>query len=332
MSGNFQPAKLDIDPSILDSNLMVLEKEDDPFSQLFPTKPKAPNPLASLLPEDEFQSTTVVPKPGLCIKTKNAAGSKFFINLCKLSEIPAPPPIEESELAKLIEDEDYTSLWRVPMSLGTPRKEMDKSGGECHAAEVAVNTSWFEKTMVDSELFTSFVITIAMEGLCDKYGEEARLDRDKWTVLKNKKFLGDVDKCPPHKIQLRQNSGIQHIEKSSFKTDHIVEKEINDVKKGKSMIEELSSKSKKDDINEPQYKIFKSPVINPVQLQCRILLPGVSSAKDICLDVGEDRLVLSCEKTKHSLDVFLPYKLDSNKASSVFVLDEQALNITIPLL
>ena len=333
MSGNFQPAKLDIDPSILDSNLVVVDKEDDPFSQLFPSKPKTTNPLQSLLPEDEYQSTTVIPKPGLCVKTKNAAGNKFFINLCKLSQIPAPPPIEEAELAKLIEDEDYTSLWRVPMSLGTPRKEVDKSGGECFAAEVAINTSWFEKTMVDSELFTSFVITIAIEGLGDKYGEEARLDRDKWTVLKNKKYLGDINKCPPHKIQLRQNTGIQHIEKSSIKPNPIIEKE-NNVQKGKSMIEELSSsdKSKKDDINEPKYKILKSPVNNPVELRCRILLPGVKSAKDICLDVGEDRLVLSCEKTKHSLDIFLPYKMNNNSTSSVFVLDEQALNITIPLL
>merc|ERR1719184_169222 len=96
------------------------------------------------------------------------------------------------------------------MSLGAPRKEKDKSGVECSVAEVAVNTAWFDGTMVDSMVFTSFVVTVAMEGLADKYGEEARLDRQSWIVLKNKKFLGES--CPPHRIQMRASAGIQQVD------------------------------------------------------------------------------------------------------------------------
>ena len=128
---SFQPAKLDVDPTILDSNLMVVDQPNDPFSSLFPSPPrqkKGLETLQTLLPGAQYDTTMVVPKPGMCVKTKNAAGTKFFINLCKLSEIPAPPPIEESELSRIISSEDYTSPWRVPMSLGTPRKEKDKSG------------------------------------------------------------------------------------------------------------------------------------------------------------------------------------------------------------
>ncbi len=44
------------------------------------------------------------------------------------------------------------------------RKEKDKSGGECFAADVAVNSDWFSSTMEPSEVFTAFVITVAMEG------------------------------------------------------------------------------------------------------------------------------------------------------------------------
>ena len=53
--------------------------------------------------------------------------------------------MEEQELERMIAEEDYSNLWRVPMSLGEPRKEQDKSGGECWAAEVAINTNWFEQ-------------------------------------------------------------------------------------------------------------------------------------------------------------------------------------------
>lgn len=95
------------------------------------------------------------------------------------------------------------------MSLGAPRSEKDKQGVGCWAAEVAVNSVWFDDVMKQSEAFTAFVITVAMEGLADKYGEEARLDRDSWTVLKNKKAQGD--KLPAHRIQQRGQAGIQDI-------------------------------------------------------------------------------------------------------------------------
>ena len=175
--------------------------------------------MSSLQEEEDIQSTTVIPEPGLCVLTENEVGMSFFINLCKLSEIPAPPPIEESEIAKLIEDEDYTGQWKVPLSYGIPRLVMNQVGQEFYAVEVAVNSSWFEKTMVDSELFTSFVINSAMFGLCCKYGVALGTDRPVRKINIHA-FVGvEADKCPPHKIDLGQHSVIQHTEKSYTKTD-----------------------------------------------------------------------------------------------------------------
>ena len=329
--GNFQPAKLDVESGILDSNLKIIN-DSDPLDSLFPglAQPKK-NALDSLVPQSEYQTTQVVPKPGLCVKTKNAVGTKFFINICKLAEIPPPPPIDESELAKMIESEDYSNLWRVPMSLGAPRKEKDKSGTECMAAEVAVNSSWFDNTMLTSELFTSFVITIAIEGLGDKYGEEARLDRDGWTILKNKKFLGD--KCPAHNIQVRPKAGIENIEMSEVRPGEVKSEEFL----GKSSkIQEISSSSAVESVKvktrEPRYKILKEPHTDPAQLRCKFWLPGVMSSRDLSLEVGEDRIVLDCSRTKHYLDIFLPCSLDNESVGAVFTLDEQLLTVTIALL
>ena len=322
--GNFQPARLDIESSILDSNLKIISESADPLDSLFPGLGQTKKPgLDSLVPSEEYQSTKVVPRPGLCVKTKNAAGTKFFINICKIFEIPPPPPIEESELAKMIESEDYSCLWRVPMSLGSPRAEKDKSGTECLAAEVAINSCWFDNNMITSELFTSFVITVAIEGLGDKYGEEARLDRDGWTVLKNKKFLGD--NCPAHNIQIRPKAGIEHIEKSEAKPLMEVEKT--------SKIQEISTDEAANDSKkrEPRYQILKEPQTDPAQLSCKFWLPGVYSSADICLDVGEDRIVVTCSKTRHALDIFLPCAMDSERSRAVFALDDQLLIVTIPL-
>ena len=161
-----------------------------------------------LTSEADAPSVSVVPQPGICVKTKNVSGNNFYINLCKLSEIPTPPPIEETELTRLMEGED-TDLWRVPMSIGRPRREADMSGGQCWAAEVAVNSAWFDK-MVSSDLFIRFVVmnAIVREGLCDKFGWNARLGWDKWTVMKNKKFMGDPAKCPALKVPSKLNEDL----------------------------------------------------------------------------------------------------------------------------
>jgi len=335
---NFQPAKLDVDPSILDSNLMIVSNpEAEQVNSLFSSfGPSSPSPLSSLMPEEDYPSTTVVPKPGLCIKTKNIDGSKFFINLCKLTEIPPPPPMEEEELSKMIESEDYNNLWRVPMSLGAPRKEKDKSGVECTVAEVAVNTAWFEGTMLDNMVFTSFVVIVAMEGLADKYGEEARMDRQNWTILKNKKFLGET--CPPHRIQMRASAGIQQVDDGPS-GKKIQEINYEDKVKGKVNNEQNKSMKGKTSDNvhlssdvEPKYKIIKHPVIDPVELVATVWLPGVNGAKEVTLDVGEDRVVLSCTKQHYMLDVFLPFSLNSDRVKATFQKDEQVLSITIPLM
>ena len=69
-------------------------------------------------------------------------------------------------------------------------------------AELAVRLNLcahrYEETMVNSIAFTTFVINVAMEGLCEKYGDEANLDRQNWVILKNKKYLGTLQR---HHIQ-----------------------------------------------------------------------------------------------------------------------------------
>ncbi len=39
-----------------------------------------------------------------------------------------------------------------------------------------------------------------MEGLCEKYGDVVNLDRQNWSILKNKKYMGRLQR---HRIQRR---------------------------------------------------------------------------------------------------------------------------------
>ena len=255
--------------------------------ELFPKRnPIRPPPTTLITPkteaEPEFPSVRVTPQPGIVVKTKNVSGQKVFINLCKIAEIPPPPPLAEDDLKRLIAAENYDDFnYRVPMSLGTPRTENDKSGNPSLVADVAVNASWFEEPMKESVAFTTFVVNVAFEGLCDKYGDDLNLDRQNWVILRNRKYVGELKR---HDIQKR-NSAKQKIEE----------------------VTEIRRKRKK----RPELQMF---VEENGDFIAKIFLPGMRNSQNATLDVGEDRIVF--EAPDYALDVFIPVNLDTS--ASVF--------------
>jgi len=306
--GLFQPQTLDVDESIINKALKIID-DPTPAEAMFGTRSATAatklNPKNPLLPSENLPVIKVTPTPGLCVKTKNIDGAKVFINVCKIQEIPPPPPLTEDKLKEIIANEDYSTDFRVPMSLGAPRSEKDKSGHACSACDVAVNAVWFDDVMFDSIAFTTFVVNVAMEGLCEKYGDAVNLDRQNWTILKNKKYLGQLQK---HHIQRRANTPGQHSRIT----------EIDDVKAEKT-------------VSQPDYVIVKRPVDaeKPESLVATIQVPGQVSKSGLQLDVGEDRLVFSSGKS--FLDIYLPFKIDQEVTEARFEADVEALIVTMPL-
>lgn len=330
-NGVFQPQTLDVDETIFDKNLKIVDDQelDDQLTGIFPGLGKNANLSTSkfkaerkLLPQEDYPAVQVTPTLGMCIKTKNVKNEKVFINLCKIQEIPPAPPLSEDKLKDIIASEDYTSDFRVPMSLGAPRDEKDKTGGKCSACDVAINSIWYEETMVNSIAFTTFVINVAMEGLCEKYGDGVNLDRENWIILKNKKYLGTLQR---HHIQQRAGtvgSKIEELSPATAKSNYITDNE-------KSSAKILAS-------SEPDFTIFKDPIDsqNPAYLVAKIELPGVSSKQEIMLDIGEDRLV--CEANSHNhfytMDIFLPYNLNQEGCHAQFYGEKQLLTVKMPVL
>jgi len=306
--GVFQPQTLDVDDSILGKALQIVDNGGDDF--LPKNVPMAAKNIS--LPKraaDNVPVVKVTPSPGLCVKSKNISGEKVFINLCKIGQIPPPPPLSEDKLKEIIASEDYGTDFRVPMSLGGPREEKDKSGSSCTACDVAINTVWFEDVMYDSIAFTTFVVNIAMEGLCEKFGDKVNLDRQNWTILKNKKYLGTLQK---HHIQQRANTPGEF-----SKIREISESAVNE-----------ASTVKYPDID---YHIVRTPVEGLAErLTASLKLPGQVSKSGLELDIGEDRLVFAAPKRK-TLDIYLPYKVDQARANADFDVDAQVLTVNMPL-
>ncbi|XP_029441297.1 PIH1 domain-containing protein 1 isoform X3 [Rhinatrema bivittatum] len=256
----------------------------------------------------EPQSKQIRPQPGFCLKTRTSQNDKVFVNVCKSEHIPAPPELSEQGLVSLLESED-PSGYRVPISLGEPHAEVDNSGNGCTAYDIAINTSFFEKIQANP-LFMEFLVTVALEGLENKYGLE--LSRE-WRVLKNRKFMGLV---MDQNIRTKSQPIIQEIDKSEAP--------------------KLSSETR---LSEPQSspevpvsRILAEPADgHPRFLVAEIALPKVPSARSLVLDLGEDRIVLWARPSLYHLDIFLPYNVIQEECGAQFQRNRKVLTLTMPV-
>ena len=92
--GVFQPAKLEVDGGILDKSLQILPppsgidaETERLLAAAAPTRTR-PRPIISGTDPSLLPAFDVTPEPGMCVKTRNLAGGKVFVNVCKINEIP----------------------------------------------------------------------------------------------------------------------------------------------------------------------------------------------------------------------------------------------------
>uniref|UniRef100_A0A8C5QVX5 PIH1 domain-containing protein 1 n=1 Tax=Leptobrachium leishanense TaxID=445787 RepID=A0A8C5QVX5_9ANUR len=268
---------------------------------------KAKEEIQSLLPSVP-ESKQIRPQPGFCIKTRTPKNTKIFINVCKSSYIPAPPNLSEQELVAILESDD-PSAYRVPMSIGEPHVEVDNSGGGCTAYDIVINNSFFD-TIKDNELFREFFITVAMEGLENKY--QLELSRE-WRMLKNRKFLGSVFE---QNVRTKSKPIIQEMDSS-----------VSQNPLSKPLISEVQSSPVV-----PDYTIVAEPSEgHPSFLVAEISLPKVSSARSLILDLGEDRIVLMGRPDLYVLDIFIPYNIIQEESGAQFNMKTKVLTITMPV-
>lgn len=289
----------------------------------------------------DLPSELILPQPGFCMKTVAVkdgenpysqtgwpqGAKKIFINVCYSSKLPDPPDITEDKLVELLqvsEEAAGAEGFRVPMSLGEPHAELDKSGKGCTVYDVVISHGFYKK-IKEKEIFMSFFMTIALEGIEDKY--KVNLSRD-CKMLKNKKFMGTL---PEHNIRTKSKPQIQEIQ------NMIKELEL---KEGGKQVKEMQKIQPIDDpsllkAKEPKYVIFKDPATGyPDFLVVEVQLPGVISAKSLQLDLNEDTLLLTTRSNLWRLHIqYLPFDVDPDSEETVaqFNKENQSLTVTLPV-
>ncbi|XP_067674446.1 PIH1 domain-containing protein 1-like [Haliotis asinina] len=260
--------------------------------------------------------TTLVPKPGLCVKMKTERNEKVFINVCISDNVPEPKDLTEAELIELLESDDPTGF-RIPMSIGEPHAEMDKGGAGCTAYDVIIHPTFLKK-VENSKLFQAFFIQVTREGIEGKF--DIQLNQE-YVVLKNRKSMGQLQeqnvrtKSKPFILDMGDKATEMPTPTPPVKP-LVQEIPQTEVKKGP----------------EPKFKIVKEPVDgHPEFMVAEIELPKVKTANTLILDVGEDRVVLDTRSNVYYLDIYVPYNIIQEEVGAQFNKSNKVLTITMPV-
>ncbi|XP_032092971.1 PIH1 domain-containing protein 1 [Thamnophis elegans] len=276
------------DKSLLSAELQG-EQEEEEFNRLLL---QAAQNIQGSMPSPA-ESKPIRPLPGFCLKTHTSSGEKIFVNVCRSPHIPSPPDLTNEELGCLIESEN-ASTFRIPMSLGEPHAEVDKSGNGCTAYDVTINTNFFNR-MESNQFLKEFFLTIAMEGLSEKYKMD--ISNQDWRILKNRKFMGSIS-------------------------------EQNIRTKSKPIIQEIQSSP----AAAPEFTIVAEPsTSHPNRLVAKISLPEMISARNLELDLGEDRIVLRGHPELYHLDIFIPYSIVPEESRAQFHKETKILTVLMPV-
>ncbi|XP_066064110.1 PIH1 domain-containing protein 1 isoform X1 [Chamaea fasciata] len=291
------------DPSLLSAELDADEEEEAALRRLLlqvsPEREEPPRP---------GPARAVTPQPGLCVKTR-AGGDKVFVNVCHCPEVPPPPPVPPPGLQRLLrEPPGPGGAFRIPMSLGEPHAELDRGGRGCTAYDVVVNSGFF-RTLQADPLYLEFFLTVALEGLSEKYGVELELTG--WRVLRNRRFLGSIS---AQNIRPRARPHIQELPGPP---------------------------------EPPQFVVVAQPSAQePKVLQARVHLPQVEGAESLWLGLSEERLLLARpppggtagdweagppSRQGALLELGLPRPADPARCRARFHRRSQVLTVTMPL-
>ncbi|KAG8230410.1 hypothetical protein J437_LFUL010211 [Ladona fulva] len=323
MAGNRSKILLEPDRTLLDQHLLVT-KEDDVIDELL---------LRPAREEDSKPWKIIKPSPGFCVKLRKADGEKVFINVCKTDELPAPDEITDSELMKILSS-DEPSSYRVPMSIGEERSDTDKSGNPCAVFDIVVNTTFYRK-VESNPLFRQFLLTCVLEALEDKY--DLILEKEEFIVLKNLKSKGGMTE---HRVQVRNKPLVQVLPSGLDVKAMVKSTQQGAESEKKPLITEIKTTHlNASKLTKPIYPKEPSYVLSLVNseesgqqiIEAAFFLRDISMAKEIELDVGEDRILLQTDKNKYFLDIFLPHLIDQERVTANFSVADKVLSVKIPV-
>ncbi|KAL7531614.1 hypothetical protein ACHAXR_004137 [Thalassiosira sp. AJA248-18] len=281
------------------------------------------------------------------IRDDNVGKSKLFLNIV-YSERVAEPTVNKSE--------HDGSNWSVPYAIGPLRMENDKSGRtlvptfDCCFHPLSLKYAHGSNTG-GKKPFLDLIVNIAKEAVgvaFEKAGDEVEIHTG-YTILRGVSYKSGTPKVLLVGCGDR-NDDVKEDTTSSRESSRAKAKEATPIISTMGQAVSLVKNGKSCDDTKPRvpkYKIVEQGVFDiaehttkthapmprkPRQLVVHIYVDKAASAAHVNLDVSEQELVIKADSNcKYSLELQLPYRVDSQKGNARFDTKQRTLIVTLPV-
>ena len=312
---------------------------------------------------DSEGGITIVPDKYCCIKTFDETGQKVFINLVSSDKVDPP---QEQHILEM----DNQHGVRIPMSLSDPMEDTDVKGNPCQVYDAIFNPDILKKTETEpmvlqfimacisgrvKERFKHTLDTtrvIKLKGVIYK-GKVVRPQRIRAKKVKIEEIINNTNE-KDKKAQMNSSAALKANEISkevqergrtpnwnfviikSPNPNGFMFKEINKIAKDKLVLNGNNGKVSYNILNDTThndlFEFYNGYNANPkygygLLLVVELELLGKSSG--IKLNICDKSLTLYCGKF-YSLELNIPYKINSANAKSMFIVENRLLYVYMP--
>ena len=344
-----------------------MKKIQEYYKKLLNNPAELQNTLNNLQNEkggiDSEGGITIVPDKYCCIKTFDETGQKVFINLVSSDKVDPP---QEQHILEM----DNQHGVRIPMSLSNPMEDTDVKGNPCQVYDAIFNPDILKKTETEpmvlqfimacisgrvKERFKHTLDTtrvIKLKGVIYK-GKAVRPQRIRAKKVKIEEIINNTNE-KDKKAQRNSSAALKANEISkevqergrtpnwnfviikSPNPNGFMFKEINKIAKDKIVLIGNNGKVSYNILNDTThndlFEFYNGYNANPkygygLLLVVELELLGKSSG--IKLNICDKSLTLYCGKF-YSLELNIPYKINSANAKSMFIVENRLLYIYMP--
>ena len=296
----------------------------------------------------------VRPEPGYVLKTTVNGVKKAFINVCISDHVGSPNSEKKVDL-----DGNKGLSWSIPHLFSQPREDFAKDKKRCLVYDFVIHPFTYRMAETNPR-FRCMVNNLAIDGLQKMFN--VILDQKNCKQIKMK-YKGPVtcsvirSRIPGTEMSqleegdLMSNFPYPYDDESSIEKAKRIAKE-NEIESVSNMLlrkeQLLTVASNPSDYTIPKYELRHqadvdlqnyftcpnlSPNTRPQRLVIEVILPLLSSASSINLDVFENSIKLVSHKpAKYHLELPLPYSVDENASNAKFDKTKHRLTIVLAVL
>mmetsp|Transcript_90763 Transcript_90763/g.157400 ORF Transcript_90763/g.157400 Transcript_90763/m.157400 type:complete len:534 (-) Transcript_90763:1047-2648(-) len=309
--------------------------------------------------EGNYTMQILLPEPAFCVKCRNKAREKVYINICHSEKI---------EMFR----EDYTgnargAMWNVPLSVGKPRMETDKKNKEIETYDAVFHPKTVQLAN-DSPKFMCFLVEICVEHINEGYQKSLVPEFQRLSGIQS------IGKPAAQTIRIKSDDPnaspvcLPGVNTNNLNTINMLPRR-NGEDKGAPVMPpppkeakpkpKPKAKPKPKGVTEkagtpptPQWKQPNYTIVHrgeiclgdawnakedlkrrlPKELVVRIDLPLMGAASEAdTLDVTEKKIFLQSKKHSYYLDLQLPFPIDEEQSGAKFDKSKRILTLTLPV-